>query len=330
MPDFTKGRNQYVGIKKEATRLTAETSGFVYFPPLTDFSVVAQMEQFKDESGYGAVGKLLNQVPSKRWAEGSMGGAGDTDWMLWALWHTFGAGTPTTALGATSWALTVKTDNLLPSFTIQTERVGDGYRKIEGCSIKTFNFSISPDESTYSVDIAAIKESAGNSQTSAYTKPSKTLLGRNASLGFATTKAGLSSATNVSKVQSAEFEFNTGVEAQFFIGSEFPGDVPANGREASLKATVTLDSSNSLNTQFEAGTKLAFKLDVLGSNYPVIGTSALKPRFTIEVPPSLIKVINKVERDDYNMYDLEIDIEQPELITILLINAISTTEYAIA
>jgi len=323
---FSKGRNQALAVKTEAVRGVAETTGFTNGVQWEDFSVTTKMESFKDESADGTVGALKNQVISKQWAEGSIKGKGDTNGLLFPISKTFGTATPTTALGATSWAFSVLNNNLLPTFTIITGRGDEGSRRVNGCTSKKITLDFKSDDSTYAIDVVGRSETTTTAITPAFTKQTFTLLGKNTTLAFAATLAGLSSATIIGEVVSATFEFDNSVEAQFFLGSVNPIDTPANGRKATLKATINLNATNSLLAQFEAGTKLAFRLDSNGSNLPVIGTSALRPRIYIDCPPSLIMVDYPIERDSYISYDLSVEIENPELINGLLINSLATNQ----
>lgn len=325
---YTKGRNISVAIKREVTRGTQETTGFTNGLPWEDFSPVQSIgSTFKDESSNGTTSALLGEEITSWIADGSIKGKLDTDYCLWALAGAFGTATPTTANGATTWAISCLNSNTLPTHTINYSRGDDSWRAIVGASIDKLAISVGKDDSTYSVDIKSIKETTGNSATPTITKPSKYILPFNFTLGYATTQAGLSSATTLTKIKQLDFEFNNGIKGEEqYLGSLYRDDVPADGRTATLKASVTLDSTNSLLTQFEAGTKLAFRIDGLANQLPVIGTSALKPRLTIDLPPSLIKKSIKIERDNYIMYDLEIEVQQAHLITATLINAISALQ----
>lgn len=325
---YEKGRNQSVAIKREGTRGTKETTGFTNGLVWEEFSVVQSVgATFKDESADGTTSALIGEEIISWVADGSIKGKLDADYCLWALAGALGTATPTTALGATTWAISVLNSNLLPTHTINYKRGDDSWRAVRGASIDKLTISISKDDSTYSVDIKGIEETTGTNVTPTITKPSKYILPFNFTLGYATTKAGLSGATTITGVSSIEFEYmnNIGGEEQY-LGSITRSDTPANGRTATLKCSVTLDASNSLNTQFEAGTKLAFKIDGLASNLSVIGTSALKPRITIEIPPSLLKKVHKIERDSYIGYDLEVEIQNASLITATLINETSALQ----
>lgn len=321
---YIKGRNISVAIKREAVRGVKETTGFTNGLPWEDFSVHQSIgSTFKDESANGTVSALLGEEITSFIADGSIKGKLDTDYALWAFAGAFGTATPTTALGATSWALSVLNSNLLPTHTINYFRGDDGWRAIRGATIDKLAISVGKDDATYSVDIKSVEGTTGTSATPTITKPSKYILPFNFTLGYATTQAGLTSATTVTKVSQLDFELMNDVKGEEqYLGSINRDDTPADGRTATLKATIVLDAANSLNTQFEAGTKLAFRLDGLANQLQTIGTSALKPRITVDLPPSLIKKSHKIERDSYISYDLEIEVQQAHLITATLINSI--------
>ena len=325
---YTKGRNMSVSIKREASRGVKETTGFTNGLPWEDFDVKQTINgTFKDESATGTVSALLGEEIESWNADGTIKGKLDTDYILWAIAGAFGTATATTALGATTWAISVLNSNSLPTHTININRGDDGWKAVTGASIDKFSISAADNDSTYSVDIKGIKEEAGTTVTPTITKPSKYILPFNFTLGYATSIAGLSSATTVAQVKSLEFEFTNSIGGEeIYLGSQYRADVPANGRTAMLKCSIVLNASNGLVTQFEAGTKLAFKIDGLASNLPVIGTSALKPRLTINTGLGLIKRVVSTPRDEYIMFDLEVEIQEAHLCTATLINAISALQ----
>jgi len=325
---YTKGRNMSVAIKRESSRGVKETTGFTNGLPWEDFDVKQTISgTFKDESADGSVSALLGEEITSLTTDGTIKGKLDTDYCLWALTGAFGTATPTTALGATTWAISVLNSNLLPTHTINLNRGDDGWRAITGVSIDKLVITTGDNDSTYSVDVKGVKEEAGTSATPTIAKPSKYILPFNFTLGYATSQAGLSSATTLAKVKNLEFEFNNGIGGEEqYLGNQYRDDVPANGRTAMFKCTINLDSTNGLVSQFEAGTKLAFKIDGLASQLAVIGTSALKPRLTINTGIGLIKRVVATPRDEYITYDLEVEIQQAHLITATLINAIGTLQ----
>lgn len=321
---YTKGRNMSVAIKREASRGAKETTGFTNGLPWEDFDVKQTINgTFKDESATGTVSALLGEEITSWIADGTIKGKLDTDYCLWALAGAFGTATPTTALGATTWAISVVNSNLLPTHTININRGADGWRAITGVSIDKFAISVSGDDSTYSVDVKGNREEVGTVATPTIAKPSKYILPFNFTLGFATSIAGLSSPTTVAQVKSLEFEFMNSIGGEeIYLGSQYRADVPANGRTAMLKASIILNASNGLVSQFEAGTKLAFRIDGTANQLPVIGTSALRPRITINTGLGLIKRVVSTPRDEYIMFDLEVEIQEAHLCTATLINAI--------
>jgi hypothetical protein len=190
---YTKGRNQVVAIKREASRGVKETTGFTNGLPWEEFSVTQTIgSTFKDESADGSTSALLGEEITSWIADGTIKGKLDADYILWAMAGAFGTATPTTALGATTWAISCLNSNLLTTHTINYNRGDDGWRAVTGATIDKLSISVSKDDSTYSVDIKGVKEEVGTSITPTITKPSKYILPFNFTLGYATTKAGLS------------------------------------------------------------------------------------------------------------------------------------------
>jgi hypothetical protein len=325
---YTKGRNMSVSIKRETVRGVKEITGFTNGLPWEEFDVKQTINgTFKDESATGTVSALLGEEIESWNADGTIKGKLDADYMLWAIAGAFGTATPTTALGATTWAISVVNSNLLPTHTINVNRGADGWKAITGVSIDKFAISVADNDSTYSVDVKGIKEEAGTTVTPTITKPSRYILPFNFTLGFATSIAGLSSSTAIAQVKSLEFEFMNSIGGEeIYLGSQYRADVPANGRTAMLKCSVVLNATNGLVSQFEAGTKLAFRIDGTASQLPVIGTSTLRPRLTINTGLGLIKRVVSTPRDEYIMYDLEVEIQEAHLCTATLINSIATLQ----
>ena len=325
---YIKGRNSSVSIKRETTRGVKETTGFTNGLPWEEFGLYESIgSTFKDESATGTTSVLQGEEITGWIADGSIKGKLDADYALWAFAGAFGVATPTTALGATTWAFSMLNNNLLPTHTVNYSRGDDGFRAVTGATIDKLTIDVGKDDATYAVDLKAIKEESGTTVTPVIAKPSKYILPFNWLVGFATTKAGLSAATTLAKVQSLNFELSNSVGGEEqFLGNQYRDDTPANGRSVMLKMSITLDTTNGLQTQFLAGTKLAFKLSGVANNLPVIGTSALKPSIIIETAVGLIKKTHKVERDSYIMYDLEVEIQECHLTTATIINAIPTLQ----
>lgn len=323
-----KGRQQYLAIKPEATRYTAETTGFTKFLPWSDFSFQNENGYENDESAMGTRGKLLNKVLATQYGSFSFGSKVDADNILLPLYHFFGSATPTTADGATTWAFAMLQNIELPTFTAQYSRGDEGARRMVGCMVNTLNLTFGLDDSKYTVDGFGISEEAGNALTVATTKPARYLLGRHTSIKLADNIAGLGAASTLG-IQSIEITGVDGVDAirAQELGSVKPELLTADGVSLMITFDVLVSTANQaadLQTWHDTGVKKALEIDVHADDLPVIGTSALKPRLTLRFPESTVKVTNSVALDDLIKKTVEIEIERPELVTGTLINAIAS------
>ena len=157
-----KGRQQYVAVKTEASRLTAETSTFTRWIRWKTFESKNEIAYEIDDSAYGNVGALVDKQVASQYAQFTIGGKIDLDEIDFFLHHSWGASTPTSALGATTRVYTMAQTLQLPTFTTQFERGVENAKKLTGCSPATLELNFGVDDSNYTVSGHAIKEDAGN------------------------------------------------------------------------------------------------------------------------------------------------------------------------
>ena len=290
-----KGRQQYVAVKTEASRLTAETATFTRWVPWTSFESRNELAYENDESAYGNRGVLLDKQVASLYGQWSLSGKLDVDVVDFFLHHTFGASTPTTNLGATTRVYSLLQSLQLPTFTTQFTRGVENAKRLVGCSPASLELSFATDDSNYTVSGHAVREEAGNSLTAAYTAPARKLMAKDVTMYFASTLAALGSVSaptgTTFKVRTVKATIETGVDAtrSFETGSINPSDITADGFKISMEMEVIHSTANAAATfqsNFDAGTPMAFALHAVGSGYPVIGTSALRPTLRLAVPPS--------------------------------------------
>jgi len=325
-----KGRQQYVSVKTEATRLTAETATFTRNIRWKGFDCKNELSYENDDSSYNNVGALIDKQIASVHASWSLSSKLDVDEVDFFLHHTWGSSAPTTALGATTRVYTMLQSLQLPTFTVQFERGTEGAKKVRGCSPATIELNFGVDDSNYSVSGHAVLEDAGNVLTPAYTAPLRKLMGKDVTMYFAATLAALGSVASptgtIFKARTAKITKTTGVDATryFELGSVTPTDITADGRSITIEVEVIHSSANAAATfqnNFDAGTPMAFRLHAVGSGYPVIGTSALRPTLSLAVPPSKIMLSNAIPLDDLITQTITIEVEQPNLAVLTTINA---------
>jgi len=322
-----KGRQQYFAIAEEDVRLTANTTGFVYLPWNSMTATGNVVKTIQDKSAYANRGTMLDEIEVSQYAEFGVGGLIDADSILVPLYSVFGTATPTTANSCTTWALSVNQLLEAKTFTVQYDTNQEGQKKITGWMAKKLDLDISLDKSEFKLEGAGLVESAGTSLTPAYTDPTRYLLGRHAKLGYATTQVGLTSPTNVTQLRSIKFSMDTGQDIEYgqVLGSLNPVNNGWNGISASLEFTFDSDQAQTSTIRGFADNfdKRAVRIDLDGSNYAVIGTSANKPRLYIDLPPSKWRVTRAIELDNLVQLTVKVEVLHPELITATLINSIS-------
>lgn len=328
-----KGRQQYVAVKNEGTRLTAETSSFNRWVPWTTFESRNEIGYENDESAYGNRGALIGKEVATQYGQFSIGGKLDVDQIDFFLHHLFGASSITTANSCSTWVYSLLQNLQLPTFTTQFERGAEGAKKLTGCSPATMELNFGVDDSNYLVSGHAVKEDAGNSLTSAYAAAARKLMGKHVTMYYASTLAGLGSVSSPTgttfKVRSAKISIETGVDATryFELGSINPTDITADGFKITIELEIIHSSANAsatFQTNFDAGTAMAFRLHAVGSNYANIGTSSNKPTLSLAVPPSKVTLGNAIPLDDLITQTMTIEVEQPNLAVMTLIGANAT------
>ena len=328
-----KGRQEYLAVKTEATRLTAETTSFTRFVPFTSFESKNEITYDVDESAFANRGALLDKQIVSKYGVWSAAGKLDVDVVDFFLHHAIGSSSPTTADGATTRVYTLLQSLQLPTFTTQFTRGDEGAKRLRGCSPATLEINFTQEDSTYTVAGHAIEEEGGNSVTAAYTKPTRKLLGKNLNVYHAATLAGLGTIASPDgtafNVRTAKLALNNGVDAtkHFELGALTPTDIPADGYKLTLEMELihmTTNSSVVFQTNYEAGTPMAFRLDAVGTNLPNIGSSSLKPRLTVDLPPSRITVGNAIPLDDLITQTVSVEIEMANLAVYTTVNALGT------
>jgi hypothetical protein len=328
-----KGRQNYLAVKTEATRLTAETTSFTRWVPWKTWESKNEVGYEIDDSAYDNRGALLDKQVATQYGVWTVGGKLDVDQVDFFLHHLIGSSTPTTALGATTRVYTLLQSLQLPTFTTQFERGDETFKKLTGCSVASGEINIGVDDSNYSFSGHAVKEDAGNSLTPAYATPSRKLMGKDVTMYFATTLGGLGSVTSPTgtqfKVKSAKWKVESGVDATryFETGSINPTDITADGYKMSLELEVihaTANAAVTFQTNFDAGTPMAIRMHALSASSPVIGTSTLKPTLSVALPPSKITLGNAIPLDDLITQTITIDVERPDLAVVTTINVNAT------
>jgi hypothetical protein len=299
------GRQNSVGIAKDTTRNTAMTTPSVFIP-WDSFDMQVKNTPFEDKSALGIRDELLYSDIAYQALEGKLGGKTDADTIIYWLYYLLGQGTPTTASGATTWVLTSANNTQLPSFTSFYQRGDSGFFASTGTTVSELNIKgDAGGESTYETSIMALNESSISTPTISYTKPTRYQIGKNITIGYATSTSGLSSATAFN-CRSFELSLKNNSQADMALGSLTPIDIFAQKFDVSLKFTITLRSTpgSTFETDYKAGNKKAFKIAMVNQNAASIGTSGLKPTVNLVIPPSRYDIVYKYEKDNVMTLDV--------------------------
>jgi hypothetical protein len=325
-----KGRQQYLAIANESVRLTKATTGFnpIFWNSLDALGNENKLRE--DDSAMGRRSGMDSSPLTSQYAKVGWGDVIDTDQLTRLFHYVFGSSTPTTALGATTWNYVVNQSLSGPTCTVQYRAGIEGHRAINGWLPTKLDLEFTSDSSSYKIEGAGIVESAGTAITPTYTKRNKKLLGRHAAVSYATTKAGLASPTALQNVKSVKLSFETGsnIEDDIYLNSINPTDNTFDGwKITGVEIEVVTDTAqaDTLRGFNDANTENAIKIDIHATDLAVIGTSSLRPRIVIELPPSSWKVERKLELDSRIMQTIKIDnVQEADLATVQLISSIPT------
>jgi hypothetical protein len=326
---YEKGRQQYLAVKQQSPRLTPATSGFV---PLFWDSIKAEGNKNvyrEDTQASGRRGAMVSKELVGQSTEFGYDSLLDADQIIYMLFAILGAGTPTTALGATSWTLTVNQILETPMFTIQYRKGDKGHKRVVGFIPNKITFDVSKDDIKISVEGKGIKEEAGTTISVSYPTLNKKLLPQHFGLGYADSQALLaSSLTALSEIESAKFTIENGgdTERHQRLGSLNPANNTVDGITASLEFTITTNGSQAtlLEGFHTANTQKAWRFDLHDAIGTSIGTSALKPRVMFDLPPSSIEMTDKIEKDDLLSMEFKCDVNFADAVIGLVQNSVAT------
>ena len=321
------GRRVDVGLAKEASRLTAETTPVVWLPKVS-FDLQRKNEYFEDTSSFGRVEELLNADIAQSWAEGSIEGMLDADTIGYPLFHTFGSVNSVTTSGATTHTFDIAQTETLPTATYFYELAQVGWLRSVGVAHKDLEISIETMGAggKYKSSLVAIKEETVSTQTPSYTKPTRFFIGKHTTAKIAANTAGLSGASNVG-IKKATIKVNRNSEVDFDLGSQT--GVEVYSKQASCEVTLTATmKTTAFDTLFRNGTKNAIQINLENTNAADLGGSGLKPKLTITLAPSLFDITYSRGNNDITTFDAtikgEYSIADSYMIRAILINTISS------
>jgi len=325
---YQKGRQQYFAYAAESPRLTAATTGFKTIP-FTELKAEGNKNTYREvSSAVGRRGKVISRQIASQHAEVGYNDFVHTDLLLFPLFYVLGGCTAVTALGATTWTLAVSQNLETPTATVQYNSNDEGQKRVKGYVVSKLDLDFSVEDATFAVEGTGLIEETGTSITPTFVAPSQTyLLGRHARLSYAATQAGLTSGTLLADIKNLKVSFESGndISRNKVLGSLAPTNNTVDGFSATIEFDLISANAQSsvVNSWNDSGTATAFRVDITGTEYPVIGTSILKPRLFIDFPPSVVEVTREIPIDDFLMQKCKITVNNPDLLTGQLINTLS-------
>lgn len=301
------GRLNNFGMAFETTRNVAATAPAIFLPWLS-LEADIKNEDFIDKSSFGIVDEVLYTDISKQWFEGKISGNLDIDFANQFLYYFFGNNpTPTSSLGSYTWIYTALGSTALPTFTAFFQQGDNGWYKATGCVFKSLKLKMGAgQEISIEADILGLSAASISAQTVVYTKPNKISLGKNVALAYATNVSGLSSPTAV-QLRELSIDVSRNTKDYTVLGTLNPVDTFSNQLtvKGACKFVIAGSSAATLQADFVAGNKKAFKISIVNTNQNVIGTSANKPTLNFILPLSRFNIKTDRPQDDVVVANLD-------------------------
>jgi Phage tail tube protein len=273
------GRLIQVGLAKEATRGTAESSA-TFWVPWMDLTLDEKKEFAIDEQAYGIVEDNVNLTQTKKWAQGTLQGNVHDQTFGLVLYSMFG-GYAVSGTGPYVHTFTVGESAQHQSLTFfkHDPLTAQDYKYANGVVEK---LEITAELKKFVAYNATIKAKSGATATS-FTPSTTTenrFLPQFLSAKFASTVSGLSSATAIA-LKSVKLTINANVEDQDVLGSLDPADFL--NKEFMVEGTLEaiLQNESDFKTAFMGPTAQAMSLDFVNSDVTINTSSHPELKFTL-------------------------------------------------
>jgi len=294
------GRLNNFGMALETVRNTAATVPAIFMPWLT-LEADIKNDDFIDKSSFGIVHDVLYTDISKQWFEGKISGNLDIDFANQFLYYFYGNNpTPTSSLGSYTWVYTALGSTALPTFTAFFQQGDNGWYKATGCIFKDLKIKmIAGGNISIEADIIGLSAAPISAPTVSYTKPNKISLGKNVVLAYAANVAALSAPTAIA-LKEINIDLSRNTKDYAVLGNLSPIDTFSNQFtiKASCKFVIAGSAAATLQSDFIAGNKKAFKLSVVNTNQAFIGTSTNKPTLNFIMAVSRFNIKTERPQDD--------------------------------
>lgn len=272
------GRLADIGIKKETTRGTAESTATFYLPKMS-FSYDDKIEQVIDESSYGVIEDSVGASIISKYAEGEFEGkVGDKSIGLLLL-STLGSVSTTgpTQTSVYTHTFTVQEDNQCDSITIFQDDPNQDYKYALGM-IDSFDLDVSLGQFCKVTCGFRSLVGATASLTPSYSVENN-FLPQHGSIVYADSLAGLDAGTTVA-LRSVKLSISKNLEDDRKIGSVNAVDILNKQMSIEGSAEMIFDAET-FKTFMLADTAKALRIRL--TNTDVTIGSSLNPKLTIDL-----------------------------------------------
>lgn len=271
------GRIADIGIAKETTRGTAESSATFYLPKMS-FTYDDKIEQVIDESSVGVIEDATGASIVGKMAEGEFEGKiGDKSigLLLLSVFGTVSSTVSETVVYTHSFSVAESAQH--QSLTVFQEDPNQDYKYALGM-IDRFSLDVSLGQ--FAKITAGFKSKAGATATltPSYTAENN-FLPQHGTLKYASTTAGLGAGTAVN-IKSFKLDIVTNVENEMVLGSTAPADLL--NKQFAVSGTVEMIfTDETFKTQLLADTAQALRIRLTNSDV-TIGTTK-NPQLTFDL-----------------------------------------------
>jgi hypothetical protein len=340
---------QFVGLKKETVRNTAELT-----PNLTlkvDSNTVQQKTEFTlEEIIYGDRDNNYDEYANKSFLEGEISGHINSKDIGSFLFFALGQVASTQISTSTAYTHTftrVKSNTLLPTFTLFYKYGDAGMFKSRGCVIDELSLEIGEEESKFTATIKGIEELevtdvtgiAAINSAIAYSTPDPKLTFGNLVFTYADSVTALGAVTNNTSGTGTVLNLRPGLKINIKNNVEYdmsssatpakyirPLDTIAQKFEASMEFSGLIRSKTPRTLTVDALPK-AFEAMLVNVGAPNVGTSSVKPELRFRVSQATAKTEIDTSLNEALAYSINLDnlINTPAEGTSISVSLINTT-----
>ena len=320
------GRKMTLGYGKETTRNTAVASASKFLA-WTELEIDPVIEFDDDQSAFGQIEGMLKREHIRQKVEGSLTSKLDVSLIGNWLHHLYGSST--SAQDGTTGAYTHTFQRVLngsehPTFTLFAKRGVEGQRKWRGCQVKSLEINITEGEATTMVEFNGLQETSESSITETLAKPVTPLLLKNLNVTYASAVSGLLAGTAV-KVRNLNIKWDKNLQDDVASGTLYMNDYHTTNFSCEITMNLVTRTSAEIDA-FLANAKIAWRFNIEAQNLSSLGSSILKPRLSVIVPPSSLELVHTVALDEVIMSEVKIKPEFSVSDNFLVLVGLQNTE----